>query len=186
MDRHQNTLGIVIKSRTVKESDILATLITPNLGKINCLAKGAKNIKSSRLGSLQLGNIIKASLYHKNDYLWLSESTTVSQFLHNPKNLTQLNLLFYFLEIINHFIAENQQIDGVYQISERLIKSINDNQLAQFIKSEIDFINIIGFGLPTNIIDAYNQKKYIDCQKQIKQFLESIIEKPLESSKLFN
>jgi len=186
MEHYQNTIGIVIKTTTIKESDILVTLLTPQLGKIICLAKGAKNIKSSRLGSLQLGNIIKASLYRKNDYLWLSETTTVSQFLRDSKNLTQINLLFYYLEILNYFVAENQQLDGVYQVSESLIKSINDNQLAHFIKNEINFIEILGFGLPQEISDYYQQKKYIDCQKIIKQFLESIIEKPLQSSKLFN
>jgi DNA repair protein RecO len=185
MEHYQNTLGIVIKTTVLKESDIFVTLLTPQLGKIVCLAKGAKNIKSSRLGSLQLGNIIKAHLYRKNDFLWLSESTTVSQFLRDHKNLTQLNLLFYFLEILNHFIAENQQIDGVYQIVEKLITSINNNQLAHFIKNEINFIEVLGFGMPQEIVDAYNQKKYIACQKLIKQFLESIIDKPLQSSKLF-
>ena len=186
MEHYQNTIGIVIKTYTLKESDLLVTILTPHLGKIVCLAKGAKNIKSTRLGSLQLGNIIKVNLYKKGDYLWLSESTTISQFLRDPKNLTQLNLLFYFLEILNHFVVENQQIDGVYQISESLIKSINDNQLAHFINNEIQFIEILGFGIPQEIIDSYQQQKYIDCQKGIKQFLESIIEKPLQSSKLFS
>jgi len=186
MEHYQNTLAIVIKTIVVRESDILVTLLTPSLGKIVCLAKGAKNIKSSRLGSLQLGNIIKANLYQKNERLWLSESIAVSQFLRNSKNLTQLNLLFYFLEILNHFVAENQQINDVYQISEKLIKSINDNQLAHFIQNEIDFINTLGFGLPKVIKDNYQQKNYIHSQKLIKQFLESIIDRPLQSSKLFS
>lgn len=181
----QNTLGIVIKTKTIKESDIFVTLLTPNLGKITCLAKGAKNIKSSRLGTLQLGNIINAHLYQKNDFLWLSESVSVSQFLRIKKNLTQLNLLFYFLELLNYFIAENQQIPNIYHISEKVITAINDNNLSNFIKYEIEFIQNLGFGLPENIISTYNQKDYINCQKLIKSHLESIIEKPLFSNKLF-
>lgn len=185
MPHFQNTLGIVIKSKTVKESDIFVTLLTPNLGKIICLAKGAKNIKSSRLGSLQLGNIIKAHLYQKNDFLWLAESTTISQFLHHKKNLTQINLLFYFLELLNYFIAENQQINQIYPIAEKVIQSINKNNLAEFIKYEIEFVRTLGFGLPNNIQVAFNRQDYINCQKLLKTHLESIIEKPLFSSKLF-
>ena len=100
MPSYLNTLAIVINSRYVRESDLVVTLLTQSLGKITVTAKGAKNIKSSRLGSLQLGNIIKAHLFKKGDYLWLTESTTVSQFLLNEKTLTQINLLFYFLEIL--------------------------------------------------------------------------------------
>jgi DNA repair protein RecO (recombination protein O) len=185
MEHFQNTLGIVIKTKTVKESDILVTLLTPQLGKITALAKGAKNIKSSRLGSLQLGNIIKANLYKKNDFLWLSESTTLSQFLHTKKNLTQLNLLFYILEILNLVIAENQQLPDVYETSEKIITAINHNHLAEFIKYEIKLINILGFGLPEEINKSFKQKNYINSQKLIKRHLESIIEKPLESNKLF-
>jgi DNA repair protein RecO len=185
MPHFQNTQGIVIKTKTVKESDIFVTLLTPNLGKIIVLAKGAKNIKSSRLGSLQLGNIIKAHLYQKNDFLWLSESTTLSQFLHHKKNLTQLNLLFYFLELLNYFIAENQQINNIYQISENVITAINHNHLADFIKYEIEFIRVLGFGLPDNIQITFQKQEYINCQKLIKTHLESIIERPLLSSKLF-
>jgi len=186
MERYENTLGIVIKSQDRRESDLAVTILTPNLGKITVTAKGAKNIKSSRLGSLQLGNVIKAHLYKKGDYLWLSESTTVSQFLQQPKHLTQINLLFYFLEILNAFIADNQQIPGVYQISEKIIKAITENQLAQFISYEIEFIDILGFGLPQNILDTFKQKDYTSCQKLIRQHLESIIEKPLQSSKMFS
>jgi DNA repair protein RecO (recombination protein O) len=185
MPHFQNTVGIVIKTKTVKESDIFVTLLTPALGKITCLAKGAKNIKSSRLGSLQLGNIIKTHLYQKNDFLWLAESTTISQFLRSKKNLTQLNLLFYFLELLNYFIAENQQINQIYPIAEKVITAINHNNLADFIKYEIEFVQQLGFGLPKNIQNIFNQKDYITCQKLIKTHLESIIEKPLESNKLF-
>lgn len=185
MPHFHNTLGIVIKSKTIKESDLIVTLLTPNLGKITVLAKGAKNIKSSRLGSLQLGNIIKAHLYQKNDFLWLAESTTVSQFLRTKKNLTQLNLLFYFLELLNYFIADNQQINTIYPIAEKVITAINYNNLAEFIKYEITFVQALGFGLPENIQKIYDQKDYITCQKLLKTHLESIIEKPLQSNKLF-
>lgn len=185
MERYQSTPAIVIKIKTYKESDLLVTLLTPRLGKITALAKGAKNIKSSRLGSLQLGNLIKVHLYYKNDRLWLSESITTTQFLKDKKNLTQLNLLFYFLEIINNLVADNQHLEGIYPSAENLIKAINNNQLYDFIDHEIKFIKLIGFGIPSDIVITFNQKNYAKCQQLIKNHLESIIEKPLESSKLF-
>lgn len=185
MDKYQNTIGIIINKKTVKETDLLITLLTPKQGKIIALAKGAKNIKSSRLGSLQLGNTIKVQLYQKNDFLWLSEAQTVTPFLQNQKNLTQINLLFYFLEILNRLIAENQHIDHIYQISQEIVDAINQNQLNRYIKNEILFLETLGFGVPEEINKYFQKKDYKTTQQLIKRFFESIIEKPLESNKLF-
>jgi DNA repair protein RecO (recombination protein O) len=185
MDKYQNTIGIVINKKTIKETDLLVTLLTPKNGKIIALAKGAKNIKSCRLGCLQLGNTIKAQLYKKNDYLWLSESKTITPFLQSQKNLTQINLLFYFLEILNRLIAENQQIEEIYYISQEIIDAINQNQLNRYIKNEIIFLEKLGFGVPDEINKYFQKKDYKTTQQLIKGFFESIIEKPLESNKLF-
>jgi DNA repair protein RecO (recombination protein O) len=185
MERYQTTLAIVINKKTSKESDLVITLLTPKLGKVVALAKGAKNIKSSRLGNLQLGNIIKVQLYQKNNSSWISESQNLFPFLQTEKNLAQLNLLFYFLEIVNQFIAENQQIENIFQISQNIIVAINKNQVASYIQNEINFLEILGFGLPIEIKQNFSKKDYKTSQKLIKAFFESIIEKPLESNKLF-
>lgn len=185
MDKYKNTEAIVINCRNFKENDQIITLLTPRMGKIITFAKGIKNIKSRRLGSLQLGNIIKAHLYQKNDFFWISEAQAVSQFLQTDKGLVQINLLFYFLEIINQLIAENQQIEGAYLISKNIIQSINQNKVFGYIKNEISLLEILGFGVPPEIKNSFSQKDYKTAQKLIKDFFESIIEKPLESNKLF-
>lgn len=185
MDRHISTIGIVINKRTSKEADLVITLLTPRIGKIVALAKGAKSIKSSRLGNLQLGNIIKVQLYQKNNFFWISETQNISSFLQTNKNLAQLNLLFYFLEIVNQFVAENQQIERMFDISQNIITAINKNYIHQYIQNEIYFLETLGFGLPVDIKENFNNKDYKTSQKLIKRFFESIIEKPLESNKLF-
>ena len=185
MSRYTSTIGIVINKRKIHESDLLITLLTPQQGKIIALAKGVQSIRSNRLGSLQLGNTVKVQLYTKNEHIWISEAQTVSQFLLKEKSLTQVNLLFYFLEILNHFIADNQQIEGVFLISQKIIQAIGQNQFKKYILNEINFIKILGFGLPQDIEKYYEKEDYRTAQQLIKSFLESIIEKPLESNKLF-
>lgn len=185
MAHYFTTLALVINKRTSKESDIIITLLTPDRGKIVCFAKGAKSIKSRRLGSLELGNTTKAHLYSKNNYLWLSEIETSNSFLQSEKKLAQINLLFYLLEILNRLIAENQQIDGIFPIAQNIIQAINTNQVSIYIQNEINLIKILGFGLPEEIQKAFNLKNYKLTQKLIKAFFESILESPFESNKLF-
>jgi len=185
MERYQSTIGLVINKRTSKEADLLITVLTPKLGKIIALAKGAKNIKSSRLGNLQLGNTIKIQLYQKDNFNWVSETQNIIPFLQTDKNLAQLNLLFYFLEIVNQLIAENQQIEGIFEVSQKIVEAINKNLINQYIFNEIKFLELLGFGVPLDIKQSFSQKDYKTSQKLIKRFFESIIEKPLESNKLF-
>jgi DNA repair protein RecO (recombination protein O) len=185
MSRYLNTLGIVIKKNRSRDSDIQITLLTPKHGKIQALAKGAQSIKSSRLSTLQLGNIIKASIYQNKQQNWLSESVTITPFLSTSKSLTQYNLLFYFLEMINRFIAEDQQIEGMFQISQDLIISINSNNFNKFIAQEILLLDNLGFGVPSQIHQTYKENNFAECQKHIKNYIESIIEKPFQSNKLF-
>ena len=185
MNHYSSTQGLVINKKNVKEADVLITLLTPNQGKIVALAKGVKNIKSSRIGSLQLGNLIKLNLYIKDNRNWISEAQTITQFLKTKKNLTQVNLLFYFLEIINILIAENQHIPQVFEISKNIIESINQNQVNKYIGSEIKLLQVLGYGTTPEIASAYEIKDYRATQKYIKQYFESIIEKPLKSNELF-
>lgn len=185
MPQYQTVTALVINKRLYKEKDLFVTLLTPDLGKISVLAKGAQSIKSSRLGSLQLGNTIKGQIYEKNSFLWLSEASTVNPFLQTEKKLVQLNLLFYFLELINLLIAENQDIDGVFEISQKIIIAIENNNFADFIRNEIDLIKTLGFGIPPEVEKFYSQKDYKSAQTNIRRFFESIVEKPLESNKLF-
>ncbi len=185
MSPYSSTTAIVINKSKTKEADIFVTLLTPYRGKITALAKGAQNIKSSRLSALQLGNIVKVSLYQKNDFNWLSQARTITPFLQTKKNLAQVGLLFYLLEIINRSLAENQNLDNVYPICQNIIAAINKNQTASYLKNEIALISSLGFGLPPEINQAFAQKNYRQTQQYIQKFFESIIEQPLESPKLF-
>lgn len=185
MNHYSSTQGLVINKKNIKESDILITLLTPSQGKITALAKGVKNIKSSRIGSLQLGNLVKISLYTKNDFTWISEAQTITPFFKTKKNLAQVNLLFYFLEIINILIVENQHIPQVFEISKNIIESINQNLVKKYLFNEIKLLKILGYGPTPEIEEAYLQNDHKITQKYIKQYFESIIEKPLKSNELF-
>jgi DNA repair protein RecO (recombination protein O) len=185
MSPYVSTTAIVINKSKSKEADIFVTLLTPQLGKITALAKGAQSIKSSRLSALQLGNIVKVCLYQKNNFNWLSQARTLTPFMQTPKNLVQVGLLFYLLEIINRSLAENQTLDNVYPICQNIITAINKNQTSVYLKNEIALISSLGFGLPAEINQAFAQKNYRQTQQYIQKFFESIIEQPLESPKLF-
>lgn len=186
MPKFISTEALVINKQRRQEGDLLITLLTPNFGKINCLARGVQTLKSRRLGHLEIGTIIKCSLYDKNSFYWLSETESVAAFLQTSSSLSQINLLFYFLEIVNKLLPFEQKQSELYQIVIKGVESISQNHYATFIKQEMLFLDQLGYGLPSEISLSFKNKDYKMTQDLIKKFCESIIEKPLISSKLFH
>lgn len=186
MSKFVTTTAVVINKNRQKEGDLLITLFTPTLGKISCLAKGVQSLKSRRLGHLEIGSIIKVSLYEKNSYYWLSESESISSFLHSSSKLNQINLLFYFLEIVNALLPREQKQPELYQIIIKVIDAISKNQFSVFIKQEMIFLEKLGYGIPPEITISFENKDFKNAQLLIKKYCESIIEKPLKSNNLFH
>jgi len=179
-----NSPAIIVNLRNNRENDLQVTILTPNLGKIIVYAKGAKSIKSVRAQALQLGNITKVSIYQKNNIYWLTECNSQLSFLQKDHQLIQLSLLFYFLEIIKNFSPENEYIDSLFVLSSVAITALYNNNWPKFIKSQIDILDILGFGVPTNLKQNYINKDYQLVQQQLIIYFESIIQKPLASHKL--
>jgi len=179
-----NTEAIIINIRDNKEKDLSITLLTPNLGKIQASASGAKSIKSTRAQSLQLGNIVKVSLYQKNNFYWLTESQSTLSFLQKDHQLIQLNLLFYFLEILKNFAPEDEASSELFELSTSAITSLYNNHWPTFINQQIKILNTLGFGAPLDLQQNYNDKNYQLAQQQLILYFESILQKPLFSHKL--
>jgi DNA repair protein RecO (recombination protein O) len=185
MSKTQNISGIIIRITDRRPPDLNVTILTPSLGKIICLAKGVKKISSRRIGSLQMGNIISAQIYNHQGFNWLTEVRSDFQFLHHQKSLIQLNLLFYILEILNRFLAENQHIDGVFQISQQLILSIYENNFEKLIQNEIKLLEVLGFGIPPEVEESFKIPNLPLTQQLLRRHMETILDHPLESNKLF-
>ncbi len=185
MNRFQSTIGLVINRQLRGDKDQVITILTPQLGKIQTISKNILHPKSHRSSALQLGNLVKVQLYQKNNRYWLSEAISITSFLANHKNLSQLNLLFYFLELLNRFVKDNQHIDTLFDVSTSAVAAIGQNQFKKFIQQEIFLLQILGFGVPTQIHHTFQLQQLGPCQKQLHHYFESILEQPLESPKLF-
>ena len=58
----QKLLALVLKSKPLKEGDLLVTILTKQEGKLVLLAKGVRKINSKRRCFLESGNLIKAQI----------------------------------------------------------------------------------------------------------------------------
>ena len=180
-----STKAIVIGKKNTGEQDIQIILFTENIGKIYAKAKGASKITSSRLGSLQLGNTILCTLSKQSPY-FISQSKSTYNFLQTQKTLSQTNLLFFLLELINRITPTGDSNIELFREVEKSIQSIDKSQVGLFIKHELNIISLLGYGIPQSITDYLAKSDFRNAQQNIQHYIESIIDKPLQSKKLFS
>lgn len=140
--------GIVISENNMGDFDKMLTLLTPNLGKIGCSAKGARRAKSLLLSSTQFLCFGEFMLFKGSDTYTINSAQTIEMFYNIRTDLEKLTYASYITKIINDVTTENQNsfntlklfLNTLYMISE------TDKNL-DFIISvfKIRLLKILGF-----------------------------------------
>ena len=118
--------GIVIAENNMGDFDKMVTLLTPNLGKIGCSAKGARRNKSLLLGSTQFLCFSDFMLFKGSDTYTINSAQTIEMFYNIRTDLEKLSYASYITKIINDVTTENQNsfntlklfLNTLYMISE--------------------------------------------------------------------
>lgn len=120
------TTGIVIAENSLGDSDKILTILTPNVGKISCVAKGAKRPKSMLLAGSQLLCFGEYVLRKSNDLYTIQSCDPVEIFYNIRVDLEKLNYTATLIKIITDVTTENQNnyyilklfLNTLYVISE--------------------------------------------------------------------
>jgi DNA repair protein RecO (recombination protein O) len=82
--------GIIIAENNSNDYDKMLTMLTPNLGKISCSAKGAKRAKSQLLGATQLFTFGEYMLFKGSDTYTINSCETIEMFYNIRTDLDTL------------------------------------------------------------------------------------------------
>lgn len=116
-ERECKTIALVIKSRPLKEGDLLLTLLTQAMGKITVLAKGVRKANSKRRSYLESGNVLKIHLVGKQQLPTLAQVELLSNTNKARFSLSTLKKLLLFLEIVDRLmVAEALPLPLFHQI----------------------------------------------------------------------
>lgn len=124
--RSIKTSGIVIAENSLGDSDKILTILTPNLGKISCVAKGAKRPKSMLMAGSQLLCFGEYVLHKSNDMYNIQSCDPIEIFYQIRVDLEKLNYAATITKIITDVTTENQNnyhilklfLNTLYIISE--------------------------------------------------------------------
>jgi len=151
MNRNIKTEGIVIKKINLNEADQIVTVLTKDLGKISCLAKGCRRTKSKFCGRLELFYQVQVTAFQGRNLGYLNEAEPISPMQFHDACLRTKSILFYIAELTNKLMQDEQQIEGVYLLLCDTLKAISESddksELVLYAYT-IKLLSLLGFMAP--------------------------------------
>lgn len=158
------TNGIVITENSLGDSDKILTILTPNLGKITCVAKGAKRPKSMLMAGSQLLCFGEYILHKTNDIYNIQSSEPIEIFYNIRVDLEKLNYVSTITKIITDVTTENQNNYNILKLylNTLYIISESDKNL-DFIMSvfKMRLLKILGYAPNVNECVTCREKENI-------------------------
>lgn len=140
--------GVILVENNMGDFDKMLTMLTPNLGKIGCSARGARRPKSLLLAGTQFLCFGEYMLFKSGENYSMNSCETIEMFYNIRTDLDKLTYATYITKIVNDVTTENQNsyntlklfLNTLYVISE------TDKDL-DFVTSvfKLRLLKIIGF-----------------------------------------
>lgn len=122
------TDALVLKSIEVGDNDRLLTLLTPENGRINVIAKGVKSIKSKNSAISQPFIYGNYEIYRKQDMNWLRAGSLIEYFPGIRNDIEGISLATYLSDIASEITGEfvpgidilRMTLNTLYAISKKI------------------------------------------------------------------
>lgn len=143
-----NTQGIVLKSVTYKENDLILTIYTRKLGKIAAIARGAKKSKSSLLSCSQIFAYSNFTLKKEGNMYRVTQSEIIKSFYNLSYNFEAFSYATHNLKLIDNITIEGQPNNRLFiLLAQSLYLFCEENVDMEYVSLcfELKFLEYIGF-----------------------------------------
>lgn len=146
--RTVKTKGIIIAEKVMSDFDKMLTILTPNMGKIECVAKGSRRPKSLLMAGTQFLCFGDYMLYKGGENYSMNSCETIELFYNIRTDLDKLKYAVYITKIINDVTTENQNNYKILQLYLNTLYVIsNTDKDLEFVTSifRLRLLSIIGY-----------------------------------------
>ncbi len=140
--------GIIIAENNMGDYDKMLTMLTPNLGKIGCTAKGARRPKSLLMAGTQFLCFGEYLLYKSGDIYSINSCETIEMFYNLRTDLDKLSYASHITKIINDVTTENQNTYNTLKLFLNTLFAISEtDKNLDFVTSvfKMRLMKILGF-----------------------------------------
>ena len=157
------TKGIVILESNMNDYDKMVTVLTPDVGKIGCAARGSRRPKSALMAGTQFLSFSNFIIYSSPSSYSINSCDTIEVFYNIRNDLSKLNYASFISRIVYDVTDENQYTYNILQLLLNTLYMISEtDKNLDFILSvfELRLMLYLGFapqlGKCTNCANSEN------------------------------
>lgn len=110
-------MGLIIKETNVGEGDKIITILTPEYGKIQAIANGARSYKSKFIAGCQLFCYTNFVLSKKKDWFRVTSAEPIENFFDLRTSLEKLSLATYFCDLLHEIVTDAHGTDEIIKLA---------------------------------------------------------------------
>ena len=114
--RLYRTEGIVLRRSDFGEADRLLTLITPEVGKLRVIAKGARKVSSRKAGHVELLMRTDFLIARGRSLDIVSQAEVIEPYVPLRGDIRRITYGYYLAELVDRFVAEGQESRRLYRL----------------------------------------------------------------------
>lgn len=140
--------GIILSENNLGDFDKMLTMLTPGVGKISCVAKGARRPKSALLAGTQIFCFGEYLMYKGTNTYHINSVEPIEIFYNIRTDLDKLKYAVHINKIIQDVTHENQNCYNILQLLLNTLYTISEtDKNLDFVLSvfKLRLLSIIGF-----------------------------------------
>lgn len=108
--------GVVLSESNMGDFDKMLTILTPNFGKISCVAKGVRRPRSALLAGSQIFCFGEYLMYKGTNTYHINSVEPIEVFYNIRTDLDKLNVAVHINKIVQDVTGENQNCFNIMQL----------------------------------------------------------------------
>lgn len=140
--------GVVLSESNMGDFDKMLTILTPNIGKISCVAKGARRPRSALLAGTQIFCFGEYLMYKGTNTYHINSVEPIEVFYNIRTDLDKLKYAVHINKIIQDVTHENQNCFNILQLLLNTLYVISEtNKNLDLVLSifKLRLVSILGF-----------------------------------------
>lgn len=160
--------GVVIKEVPYKDNDKIITLMTDKLGKVSCMAKGAKKTNSALLASCQLLVYSEFVLYKGASFYHINSAETINTFYALRTDYDKLEKAYEITKVLNNLVVENEDTENILSLYLNSLFVISKEMLKfEHVMSIFKLKMLVLLGYSPSIVACSNCNKRMLSEKNL-------------------
>lgn len=120
--------GLILKVRNFSEQDAFITVFTKERGKITCVAKGLRNIKSHRANHIELLSLLDIECWKNEHAFYLTHAKTQNRFKHLKQRWESLLSASFMIETLDRLCAEEDPHERLFYLTIDTLKLMDESE----------------------------------------------------------